>query len=476
MRLRVFMLLLVTGALRAEEADRKAAEFTIAQGGRVKIQGRSEWVRLVTELPPDEYRVEVLDWMGVNADPPDLERLGALRHLKALYLPGPFWNRNADSGRDGSADMKYLAGVTTLEVLTFGDHFLDRIRFRDQGLDAIRTLSGLRELRVRQANVRGPGLRHFAKLESLDIELCPVGDEGFQHLRGMTGLRRLLAGDTLITDAALGAIAGLTQLEELDLHGTAVSDAGLAQLKGLARLRRLNLMGTAVSDAGIEVLAGFRELEELNLYRTKISNTGAARLTSLPKLEGLDLRYSRVTRGGVDGLRKALPRLKIEFAQSSARPEAPGGIDKLPVAEWVQRLGGRVEIESGNIVAVTLARTAVNDAAAERLTALPNLRRLDLSATEVGDIGMRSIAKLSALAELVLNGTAVSDAGLRQLAGLRTLRRLSLRNTYAEGDLDWMPALEELDVSGSPVGNAGLSRIAELPQLKKLALGATDIA
>jgi Leucine-rich repeat (LRR) protein len=475
MLLRVAAMLLPAAILCAEDADRKAAEWTLAQGGRVKIAGRANWVREKSELPAGDYAVETLDWLGVNADPPDLERLGGLRHLKALHLPGPFWNRNADSARDGSRDMKYLTGIATLEVLTFSDHFLDRIRFRDDGLDAIAALTGLRELRVRQANVRGAGLRHFINLESLDIELCPVGDQGFASLRGMTKLKRLWAGDTLVTDAGLAGIAGLSNLEELDLHGTAISDAGLEHLRGLKMLRRLNLMGASVTDAGIDVIAGMRGLEELNLYRTKVSNTGLARLHTLVTLEDLDVRYSRTTRAGVEAIRAALPRLRVQHAAAGARPEPPKGVDKLSATEWVKALGGRIEREAGEVVAVALEGSAAADGDLGKLAAFTKLRKLDLSATEVGDLGMQPVSRLAALSDLNLNGTSVGDAGVRLLVGMRELRALSLRNTYVEGDFDWPPSLERVDLNGSPAGNAAVGRLAKLASLKHLGLSSTDI-
>jgi Leucine-rich repeat (LRR) protein len=476
MGLRQIALVLLAGIAWAEESDRRVAEFTVAQGGRVKIHGRAGWIAHGRNLPAGDYRVEIVDWLAVNADPPDLERLGGLRHLRALHLGGPFWNRNADTGRDGSAQMKYLAPVTTLETLTFSDHFLDRIRFRDQGLDAIAALTGLRELRVRQANIRGPGLRHFVNLESLDIELCPVGDEGFQSVKGMQGLKRLWAGDTAITDAGLTSLAGLVHLELLDLHGTAITDAGLTHLKGLRGLRRLNLMGAEVTDAGLETILGFRELEELNLYRTKVSNAGLARLAELRHLREVDLRYSRVTRAGVETLTAALPAVRVRFAESSARAEPPAGVEKLAPAEWLEKLGAKLARERGEVVEISLARAAVRDGGLAKLAAFPKLRKLNLSATEIGDTGMAHIAALPELRELNLNSTAVSAAGLRQLQRLGALHTLEIRNTYVEGDFEWMPRLEHVDASGSPVGNAAIPRLAALPKLRTLVLSSTEVA
>src|SRR5262249_40663758 len=84
--------------------DRTVAEWTLSMGGRLRIVGGSRYIVDVTQLPSRNFQIEALDWVGVNADPPDLERLGGLRNLRELHLPGPLWNRNADGGRDGSKD------------------------------------------------------------------------------------------------------------------------------------------------------------------------------------------------------------------------------------------------------------------------------------------------------------------------------------------------------------------------------------
>src|SRR5262249_36842754 len=95
-------------------SDRQVAEWTLFMGGAVALEGRPEMIRDVGQLPPGDIRVTIVDWVGVNVDPPDLQRLSGLTHLKELHLPGPIWNRNADGNRDGSRDLRYLADIPTL--------------------------------------------------------------------------------------------------------------------------------------------------------------------------------------------------------------------------------------------------------------------------------------------------------------------------------------------------------------------------
>jgi Leucine-rich repeat (LRR) protein len=453
---------LLAGSITAS-VDRRIAEWTLLMGGRVRLVGQPGYISDMAELLPGEFELESLDWVGMNVDPPDLERLTSLRHLRELHLPGPLWNRNADGGRDGSRDLHFLAPIETLEVLTFSDHFLDRIRFKDDGLSGISKLANLRELVLRQSDITGQALAPFRRLEALDATLCPVNDAGLPSLELMKELRRLRLGDTLVTDAGLNSLRNLSNLEELDLHGTAVTDTGLTHLSNLTRLRKLNLMGTAVSDAGISVLAGFSQLEEVNLYHTRISNAGLEALRGLRQLAEIDLRYSRVTGGGIDLLKANLPSARILYIEQSSRPQLTSQFFR-PSPDG----------------ALNLAGTAVTDAQLEKLHVFPELRTLSLEATEVGDGGLRHVAQLTALQELDLSNTAITDAGLAHLANLRLLRRLSLANTFVEGSglahLKSLLALEELDLHGSPVGNTALAHLGQLPALRRLSLAATEVS
>src|SRR6202453_2152301 len=408
---------LFPGLLSAQ--DRQVAEWTLFMGGAVGIKGGNGLIRDVAALPPGDFDLEMLDWVGMNVEPPDLERIGGLRHLKELHLPGPIWNRNADGGKDLSTDLRFIAPIATLEKLTFSYHFLDRIRFNDPGLDEIRALVNLKELVLRQAEVKGRSLAPFRKMEALDVTLCPVDDEGLAGVKSMAELRRLWAGDTLITDAGLQNLSELHNLEDLDLHGTQIGDAGLNQLKGLTHLRKLNLTGRGVTGAGLEHLAGMLRLEELNLYRTRITNAGLDRLKRLAALREVDLRYTRTTAAGVESLRAALPSARLLSLDTTARAGAspphkqhPAGKSDAAAGEWIRSLGGSAVMEGSRLVEVSLAATSVTDENLADLSGLSHLRKLDLEATEISDLGLRHMTRLINLTTLSLNSTTVSDAGL----------------------------------------------------------------
>lgn len=464
--------LLAATLLDAGPADRKAAEWTLNMGGRVTLAGETRRISDIASLPAGDFEVKVLDWVGLNADPPDLERLSGLRKLEELHLAGPFWSRNADGGRDGSRDLKYLAGVSTLHTITFSYHFLDSLRFRDTGLEEIKALAGMRELVLRQSAVTGKTIAPFVNLEALDVTLCPFNDEGLRNLAGMKRMKRLWLGDTTITDAAMESLAGMKDLEDLDLHGTGVTDAGLVHLKGLTKLRKLNLMGLNITDASLALIASMAGLEELNLYRTKVSNEGLASLKGSSKLIEVDVRYSRVTRGGIDAMRTALPGTVFRHLELSSRPKAAASAAALTGDAWLKAMGGKRSDDT-----IDLGGSPVTDAHLPKLAAFAGIRKLTLEGTEAGDAGLRSLQSLTSLTELNLSGTGVTDAGLVPLAHLPVLGRVILRNTYVEGDgLANLKAVEDLDLLGSPVNTFAIPVIAKLAKLRKLSLASTDIS
>jgi hypothetical protein len=473
----IVLLLAGAGFAGAAEADRAVAQWTLLHGGRVAIDGGAHPISDLDQLPEGHaFHLTLVDWVGVNAIPEDLARLSDLTHIRELRLPGPIWNRNADGGKNLSREMRHLSRLGTLQRITFSDHFLDRIRFTDEGLMAIGGLDNLREIAVRQAEIKGAGLKPFHLLEALDITLCPVQDESFVHVASMKGLRKLRAANTLITSRALQSLAVLEHLEELDLSATEVDDSGIPYLAGLRRLRRLDLSGNQITDAAIDTLMQLPALEELNLYRTKITNAGLSRLPKMPALRDLDVRYTRVTAAGVASL-QSNARLRVVFHASSAlrTPPAPpaNASDTAAVVRWIGSLGGVISPDRSTL---SLHATAINDTTVAALRTLQGtLRSLDLSGTEIGDAGLVVLRSFSKLDELNLDATAVTGAGLQHLP--RTLRTLILGNTYVEGPgFPSMPALEQLVLQGAPVSDHGLEAICRAaPSLRHLNLGESDV-
>ena len=353
-------------------------------GGSVRLEGQDERIREVTRLPAADFHLELADLVGTNINPPDLQRLTGLTRLKTLNLPGPMWNPGAGSSIDYSRELRHIAGIRSLEELTFSYTYLESIKFEDAGIEAIAALApSLRLLSLENTQVRGRHLAPFTNLEALDLVYCPVDDEGLRQMQGLTKLRRLLLRDAVISDEGLRNLGGLVNVEQLDLGGTRITDAGIAHLRGMTKLKKLNLQGAALTDEGIRHLADMTELEELNLYGTKVTNVGVEVLKDLKHLSVVDLRYTRVTRAGVDRLRASLPRCEVSFLDPSVRPGLPEGADRIvagegdgAVARWVRSIGGRAVVEDGRLREISLASTGVTDELLRNLAGLKHLRKL----------------------------------------------------------------------------------------------------
>ncbi len=78
------------------------------------------------------------------------------------------------------------------------------------------------------------------------------------------------------------------------------------------------------------------------------------------------------------------------------------------------------------LVWLNFSRTAITDAALERIAAFTELRRLNLSNTAITDQGLAHLMKLTHLQYLNLYGTKVSDSGLLALKGHAELANLYL--------------------------------------------------
>lgn len=155
----------------------------------------------------------------------------------------------------------------------------------------------------------------------------------------------------------------------------------------------------------------------------------------------------------------------------------PGALPAQPrtqqdAAEWVLRLGGRVEWDqdgkrrSTRVVGdlpkpVTVLQVDLFNCSRLKDADLANLRQfskasqVNLSYTSIGDEGLKHLAVLPALTHLYLGSTKITDAGLKALSPVKKLACL--------------------DLSGTGVTNEGLKHLGKFDQLQKLFLSRTEV-
>lgn len=145
--------------------------------------------------------------------------------------------------------------------------------------------------------------------------------------------------------------------------------------------------------------------------------------------------------------------------------------------DWVAGLGGKVQRDAaGNVVAVNLRGTWVDDVEMIDIARLPKLQRLDLSHTRITDEGMLHLKPASQIEDLNLYYAEwVTDQGMTAIKNWKKLKRLDVRGTrIANGTLEivsHMPQLEALDISNTQITDNGMDLLITLTGLKELAVG-----
>src|SRR5260221_1792569 len=440
----------------ATVAERDVALWVMREGGRVRLDGATEYINDPFELPAGEVHLVGIDMHGTLADPKELEPLRHLTGLRELLIPARVWSPASDIKAPYSDEVfDFFSGMNHLETFQAGLTTLAWLDLWDTGLVRMASLAQLKDLRVSLSTMKDPkSLAPFVNLEFLDLSDTYVTDQTMTALAGMKNLRRLTLLGTLVTDEGIKYLQDLTQLEGLDLYGVKITDKGLQYLRKLTKLKELNLLGAQITDESAATLAQFRELRALNLYRSRLTNAGLTQLQQLPHLELLDVRYTGVNRSGVEAVRAARPDCKIAFvsfappgasARGNERPKSGG---QKAIAAWIRALGGDARVANGDIQSISVTRTNFTDAQLAYLKALPHIERLNLEATDVSDAGLVALTKLVTLRELNLSFTSVSDRGLANLGGLVNLRRLVLSGVRVEGagiqSLDGLTQVQEL--------------------------------
>jgi hypothetical protein len=168
--------------------------------------------------------LETVDLGSVMLTDVGLERLTALPNLKALTIGG---NELGDAGLQA---LRQMPGLTYLDLSgrQGTDSNVWTISMSDVGLDAVLTLTSLRELRFGCTSI-GVGIEgtRFATVSAMGVT-----GRWLEKLKTLPRLQRLkLQGCDRIDDSNVALLAAFPALEEVDLKGTAVTEKGLAALR-----------------------------------------------------------------------------------------------------------------------------------------------------------------------------------------------------------------------------------------------------
>ena len=156
----------------------------------------------------------------------------------------------------------------------------------DEGLIHLLQLPRLRVLRLSRTATTDAGMNILAKcetLESIDVSQTQIGDQGVWELRALPRLRILNLFQTLVTDTGLASFQdadhrSATRIERLNLDRCPITDDGIAKLASLTNLSWLHLGVTAITDTALAELAKFESLTEVIVTRTETTLEGVEQL------------------------------------------------------------------------------------------------------------------------------------------------------------------------------------------------------
>lgn len=168
--------------------------------------------------------------------------------------------------------------------------------------------------------------------------------------------------------------------------------------------------------------------------------------------------------------------LTVEELGGSARYDYEwtdgGGSPPPNQPSWLARFVGVDHVH--DVVSITLPHNKnVTDADLRQLSALKNLRDLNLGWTEVSDEGLAHLKRLRRLEHLYLESCSnVTDSGIAHLAGLTNLKDLTVSGTGMSNagmvHLKNLKKLEWLELTGVPVEDDDVQFLREFTNLKVL--------
>lgn len=445
--------------------------------------------------------LQVLALHGTGITPKGVEKLKALRGLRALEL------------HDERISNQGLAVLKDLPALEYFDMSPGTT---DAGLKHIAQAKSLRWLRLSMDRIWGPGLSELAQLPHLErLSLwggARVTDRHISFLEGLTQLKSLtLWGiNTPLTDASLASIGKLTSLEELHFirSSTKFTDAGVASLKGLKNLRTVGFGTSQIGAEGMGYLAALPNLEKIS--DVELSTESVQALASCSELKALRIGTlmpplnADVPREDISGLAaltsleelylgggrwveedlvfleslRGLRRLTIVSRDVTDRTMAViGSLKRLEFLDLhktrvtkrgLNQLSRLTGLRTLDVAVFSRAGAGIDETPLE-LSALTEVRTLELTGFDLQDADLVSLAHMPHLEWVGLQNNAMTEEALVPLGNLAGLKHLFISNlscTTGNGlaSLTGMQKAQSLRLSGR-ITDAALDRLAGLPSL-----------
>ncbi len=228
---------------KADDPDRRAAEWVLGVGGSVKVKvGSGSPIKMSTldALPERAFRLQTIE----------------VRNIKTF----------------DESKLVHFEGLSGLNTFVASQSALS-----DQGLEYLSRIKTLSNLYLSETSITDQGVRHIRNLNLVELTLhhTSLTDAGLSHLRGMSNLESLTLMNTSVTGSGLADLAGMKKLRSISLGGyEAIFDhSTLEHLRPLTGLRQLQL-NDSTTDADLVFVKDLTKLDEIVLFNTQVSPAG----------------------------------------------------------------------------------------------------------------------------------------------------------------------------------------------------------
>lgn len=209
------------------------------------------------------------------------EGVAAIKNWKKLK------RLNLHGTKASDTSLEHVSGITTLESLDVGS-----VMLTDVGLERLTVLPNLKRLVIGGNELGDAGLQAFRQMPGIthldlsgrqgtdsNVWAISMSDVGLEAILTLTNLRELRFGCTSIGIGVEGARFGT-------VSAMSVTPRWLEKMKSLRNLQRLTLQGCdRIDDEAVSILAAFPGIEEVDLKGTAVTGKGLAALRAArPKL------------------------------------------------------------------------------------------------------------------------------------------------------------------------------------------------